>query len=105
MKLITRHDLAKQAANRWSKQYPPDRWPDKQGILKKIINLGKSPSPDDVDKVIGNGSWTRITCTECRNENADSVIHLGEEPDYESMTVYICFDCLDKATSIKKAAV
>jgi len=100
MKLITRQSLANKACERWAEQYPIERWPDRQLVLKKLIELGDNCNPDEVDAIIGNGSWTRTKCDECNNDDGVDVIQLGQEPDYESNTANICKDCLDKGLFI-----
>ena len=100
MKLITRAGLAKAAAARWKQQYCKNgewkRWPDKESVYYKLIALGPNPLANDVDSVIGNGSWTDICCDECC-VHVDSAMRVGEEPDYESSTALICKPCLLKA--------
>lgn len=97
MLLITRKSKANEAAKRWAKQYPPDRWPDKQDILRQLVELGDNCDPDEVDKIIGNSSWTQTKCDECKSDEGVDVVQLGEEPDYESSTATICKSCLRKA--------
>ena len=92
MELITRRERAKNAYTSWIKQYGKG----KSDIAKMLVNLGNSPKPDDVDKIIGNSSWTEVSCSECKKPQ-DSVVIIGEEPDYESYTAYICRSCLIKA--------
>ena len=96
MKLLNRQTLVKDVFEKWMKQYPND----KEGIGKKLKRLGKTPNPDKVDEIIGNDSWTRVKrCSECQIEK-DEVVEIGQEPDYESYTAYICRECLDKAISL-----
>lgn len=56
-------------------------------------------SAEDVNKIIGNGSWTRLLCNEC-NKPADWVIEVGEAPDYESSTARLCRSCAAMAASL-----
>ncbi len=42
---------------------------------------------------------TKCNCNEC-GKNADIVVQLGQEPDYESATANICLDCLKRAVEI-----
>jgi len=101
MKLITRAGLARAAAACWKQQYQngDGSWKydsGKEVIYKKLVALGENPSPNDVDSVIGNGSWTDICCYECC-VHVDSAMRVGEESDYESATALICKPCLLKA--------
>jgi hypothetical protein len=105
MKLITRQTLAAEVAQRWKSRYYNPRdgaWYTYAGgnVAEKyeaLLALGSSPLPEDVDKVIGNDSWTiEPRCHEC-GANGGPVVQLGEEPDYESSTACICPSCLNKA--------
>jgi len=104
MKIIKRIELAASAAGRWSDQYGPnfDTFGalDKKAIHENLLALGENPSVVDVNKTIGNTSWTRATCGECQVEGFDEVIMVGEEPDYESSTACLCKSCLQSALRI-----
>lgn len=97
MKLITRKVLADKASGRWLKTYfRKGEWVygfDKEVIYCNLKALGDNPTPEDVDRVIGNSSWTSIKCDEC-GKYVEEVIQVGEEPDYESCTANICKPCL-----------
>jgi hypothetical protein len=90
----TRHSKAAEAANAWERSYKTDR----DGVAARIRALGSKPDPHAVDAIIGNGSWTRCTCNEC-NRDVYAVVQLGEEPDYESHTAWICRDCIKLAAA------
>lgn len=87
-------------AERWETQYPAERWPEKQAILKKLKALDlKTATREDVSKIIGSDNWVAgSTCDQCKE--AESIIQLGEEPDYESATINICESCLRKAVAL-----
>ena len=96
MELITRNLLARTAALRWKRQYPDDK--KKQPELEA---LGDTPHPDDVDSVIGNGTWTEVPeCNECGGRNLPAVVRVGDEPDYDSQTAWLCLECLRKAVTL-----
>ena len=111
MELITRQTRANQAAQRWHRQYGP-RFPestafgDTEVIYQRLVALGPTPNPDDVDRIIGNDSWTRLgECDEC-DQQKSVLVQVGEEPDYESHTATICVDCLQAALAlVNEAAV
>lgn len=99
MRRITRQGMANDAARRWHEQYHKngDVPGDKGEIYRALVALGPTPNPDNVDRVIGNGSWTSTRiCGECRREGetpqltTDDRFEVGEEPDYESSTAYLC---------------
>jgi hypothetical protein len=102
MKKITRKSRSKEAATNWYKQYRKYNDfenTDKGRIYTELVNLGKNPNPDDVDRIIGNSSWTNCRCSEC-NKYVEEVIQVGEEPDYESHTAYLCLECIEKAYNL-----
>lgn len=104
MRLITKQNLANIAKDRWKAQYYKNgEWytycgDDREITYNNLVALGDNPSPDDVNEVIGNNSWTNITCSECK-ESVDSVVELGEV-GYDTEYVYVCKDCLTKALEL-----
>jgi len=38
-------------------------------------------------------------CYECKNDDR-FIIQIGEDPDWESATTYVCGDCLHKALEL-----
>lgn len=101
MRIITRQETANNVTARWKKQYknPMYASSDKSDILTKLQALEDTPDPDQIDVIIGNKSWTRVTCHECDTE-ISPVIELGQEPNYDSYTACICLSCLTKAIKI-----
>ena len=107
MKIITRQMLADQAAQKWYQQYANSSWwlsSNKRATHEALLALGEHPKPEDVDRVIGNGSWTNLSCHECGNGRVDCVVEVGEPPDYESRTAQLCLDCIDKITALAAEA-
>lgn len=101
MKLMTRQAKAARVAARWNSVYGRyQKSNGEQGILKMLVALGANPKPDEVDRVIGNDSWTSLeNCDECGAESVETV-EIGEEPDYESSTSCVCAGCLRKALAL-----
>jgi len=99
----SRKTLATQAAARWRNTYfvrNGEEWGNtKNGnthpVYIKLLKLGKNPNPDDVDEVIGNESWTRLTCDNC-NKEINEGVWIGEHLDYESRTTMACVKCLQE---------
>lgn len=94
MKIITIRTQIREVAKRWKLQYGRTRT-DIANLLEALDV--ETATAEDVERIIGNGSWVHpIPCDECR-EKHEIVVQLGEEPDYESSTVNICQECLRKA--------
>lgn len=103
MILHTRQSLANSAAQGWEEHYgrlDSRHYSEHQALIPKLHALGPTPDPDDVDALIGNDSWTAPrTCSECQREAA-AVVEIGEPPDYESSTAWICRRCLENALAL-----
>jgi hypothetical protein len=114
MKLTTQRDLIRAVAARWRQQYEPFthdtplfsvRNGYRQAIPKKEIAAmldaidAETATPEDIAAIIGNESWTRLTCDEC-GKDTDAVLTVGQEPDYESHTASLCRSCVERASSI-----
>lgn len=106
MVVTTRKELATLVADRWLSAYCVNgswktvmmpRTADK--THNALVALGPTPDPDTVDATIGNGSWTRLTCYEC-DQIVESVITLGQLPNYDSHTTTVCLDCLKSALDL-----
>ena len=100
MKPITTRDRIRQIRIRWWEKYAPfsNHSKDKLEIYKRLQQLDLNIcSAEDVNNIIGNSSWTRnLICSECE-QDTDWVLRVGEEPDYESRTAYLCKSCVEKA--------
>lgn len=101
-RIETRIGKAQTVPARWKRQYfkpRENRWDnfglDKEGIYYRMLEL-PALEPDAVNAVIGNTSWTECVCSDCQAQ-VEQVIRVGQEPDYESATAYLCADCLRAA--------
>jgi len=106
MSKLTRQDLANNVAESWRKQYEVGNFEWKsirhdgktqsaEVVYNNLVKLGDKPNPDDIDKVIGNKSWTELTCDEC-SESVDEVVLIGRNLSYEKSEAYVCLDCLKR---------
>lgn len=102
--IVTRQMLASQAAKAWQAQYkaPEYRHSDKMSTLVELVALGPTPTPEQVNAVIGNSSWTRLACDQCGKE-VETVIVVGHTPDHESGTALLCITCLEQAYNLAKS--
>jgi len=105
MKIQTRLTLAQEAPKKWARQYSyPSVRPDQHKITEQLAALDSPIDPDQVDAIIGNKSWTEVNrCSEC-GARVDVVVEIGEEPDYESLTAWVCLPCLRAAVALAEAA-
>ena len=111
MKLITIKSQIKEVVKRFRRQYKDfnDNFVLKcsvgdktvKQIYEELLKLDVNKATAfDIEKIMGNTSWTEPqTCDEC-NKKFDIVIQLEEEPDYESSTIIICKSCLEKALKL-----
>jgi len=104
MKIITRQLLADTVPARFKLQYEQYRGSinyrsiDHGEIIDQLAQLVNPINPDEVDKIIGNKSWTSVPiCDECGADGQIAVIQVGQEPDYESNTAHLCRVCLTAA--------
>ena len=101
MKLLTTRTQIQGAAKRWRAVYGQDgneRYGADKAVKARALERldGNTASADEVNEIIGNESWLRITCDEC-GKGVDAAVQVGQEPDYESSTATICFGCLHAA--------
>lgn len=114
MKLITQRQLIQMVAARWRQQYEPfkNETPSfsvrkglaeqrtKRQIAEELDALnGDTATPAEVVAIIGNNSWTRLECDECKNDEVDAVLRVGAKPDYESSPARLCKQCVEKAAA------
>lgn len=108
MKLIKRNtEMARNAAQRFIAQYTKDdqsaytigRWTP---IVEQLREALKKPRLTcyQVDKIIGNTSWTSLHCSECR-ESAETVLIVGRI-GYDLEGAYLCIPCVEKAAEAVK---
>ena len=98
--VITTRKRIPDVAARWKAQYfQRERWMitsmgDTEEVYWKLRDLDTvRATEDDVEDIIGNRSWTRVTCEHC-GLDVEAVVVLGETPDYDSATAHVCEACL-----------
>lgn len=94
-------------AERWKRQYfhPVNGWRQCRGgtgdvTYERLVNLPATATPEDVAAIIGNDKW--CGSEKCRECGRKAAVMLGEGPDYESHTVYICRPCLELALKLAR---
>jgi len=114
MTLTTQRDRIRTVAERWRETYEPftddrPRFSWRTGMVSPPLNTRQiaeqldaldpeTATDEEVNVIIGNDSWTRLTCDEC-DEDVDAVLTVGEEPDHESHTASLCRTCVGRIFS------
>ena len=106
--LLTRADKIKGVVDRWELQYYINNrgiWMTSQhmklqpeGKWEKLKELPENAKREDVEKIIGNKSWTEIDCDICRKDVESALIFTGED----NHTRTICEKCLKKGMKLFK---
>jgi len=107
MNILTKQDKANKVAERWKKAYYStlqgkwvyDHYKDKEAIYTKLLDLGDTPSPTDIDAAIGNSSWTRLTCDCCEAE-VDTVVQFKAIAHDEYGDTELCKECVTKIAKL-----
>ena len=119
MKLITQRDQIRTVAARWKEQYYHQRFhpltnrlvshwsttyshDSTEAIYNKLAALdGETATAADIDAIVGNNSWSSVGyhCSECDTQPTDAILQIGEEPDYDSATAFLCRDCAAKVAN------
>lgn len=106
MKTITRRDVIRNVLKSARRTYDNEYWIDRvlatgetpRAMISRLEGLDlETCSIEDVDKAWGRGSWNSMPfCSECKTRDQDVTYQIGEEPDYESRTAFLCADCMRK---------
>lgn len=101
-------DVLANAKARWHasySKYPPSYVPpftNGKALAQFADLLDATTTPDEFDALIGNVSWTQERCAICGKDTREW-LRVGEEPDYESQTIWLCLDCAERIGDIAKA--
>jgi hypothetical protein len=96
---MTRALKAGLVAEKWEEQYRSYmKDPAKAASLphnpfdtyRELLALGPTPNPDAVDEIIGNNSWTHLTCEVCSTQVDEWTHFNGSDEDALS----ICTRCI-----------
>lgn len=90
MTVLTKRQVIESVAKRWREQYNEDYRARSKDILINLEKLNlKTCSAKDIDKIIGNDSWTTLTCDLC--EKKVSAVFCFERYDSH---IGACKNCL-----------
>jgi hypothetical protein len=99
---LTKRDVILDVANRWLRQYDArikrgeEQWTETH---RRLLGLDlATATPEDVQAVIGNASWTRMECEVCDAEVEELVLFDGKARDEYGRT-QICRGCAEKILS------
>lgn len=119
VKLLTKQEVLNQVAERWKAQYrhkkmvivddklgpdkdwmttqmyPRKMYPRTEKIYEQLIELPLYPTEEQINEIIGNNEWTKMTCAYCR-KSVDKLLLIDTEPSQ----VNFCEKCLRKAVMI-----
>lgn len=106
---ITRRGEIRTVATRWRAQYPSGtrlaRGESADAIFRRLADLdSERATRDEVDAIIGNHSWTAITCDGC-SRDVEAAVQVGQMPDYDSATATLCVECLRAALQLLQEEV
>lgn len=100
MKVLTKRELINNVAVAFENQFgahPKNlRWQKTRDQLR-ALKLSKA-SAKDVERIIGNRSWTEMRCVECGKE-CNEAMQLGSE----NSPTFVCIKCLEHAHSELRA--
>lgn len=104
MELMTQRDRIRTIVERWEYAYKGGIsvkfGQDKADILDRLKKLDlETADAKTVNEIIGNNKWTTAKCSECAGIVSD-VVMVGENPDWESNTAYLCQKCAKRALSL-----
>src|SRR5580698_8473879 len=106
--VFTERGMIRTVAARWHAQYDnhPIYGRDKQHISVALDALDvEAASAEDVEAIMGNRSWTRLSCNNCGASDLKCAVQVGEVADYESATAVLCLNCADEAyRELRRAA-
>lgn len=113
MKTITTIDLIRGVAEKWRRQYAPfdethvvlfsarhghTELRPKRVIYEELLALDpETATAEDVNRIIGNDTWTSPVCEECGSITDAVVVVEGEDAN-----VSLCFPCVEKAHTLMK---
>jgi len=100
MIVFLKKDLIKNICKKWKAQYPTD----KKDITDQLERLNPK-TEDGITAIIGNDSWTKNVCDECKKD-MDALLYVCEDYDDDySHYVLVCVNCLRKGEKMIKTAI
>jgi hypothetical protein len=95
MRHITAKTQAATVPQRWRMQYERNRFGDEKAHITKALDELKRRTPEAINRIIGNDSWTTFLCRECDTSRTD-----GVEFGRDESTSIVCRDCIRAASAL-----
>lgn len=93
-RVTTLRDKIREVSKSWNAQYKNNSDPEKVEICRRLSALDlEVVDPKVINDIIGNNSWTRFECDECK-EDQTVLRECGQISTYERNTLMLCLDCL-----------
>ena len=103
MKLHTTRTKIRGVAEAWREQYRDYRAGDvagKAAIGAALAALDpEKATAADVERIVGNTSWTALTCDACQVD-VPAAVEIIEDSEYEGPHALLCSRCLRAALSL-----
>lgn len=104
MEIMNERFQIKQAIKNWIGMYGLEETygADKRGrqVGKELMALDQeTATTSEVTEIIGVSWVYKKECGECGEKTWD-IVEIGEIPNYESQTAYLCLNCLKKAVRL-----
>lgn len=98
-KIINLQDHINNVGIRFKIQYKNDK--EKIKIGEQIDLMTNPKSKEEIDKLIGNSSWTTIRCYVCK-ESVDKLIGIYSSTfeEFDDNYIHICKKCINKAKKL-----
>lgn len=98
--LTHRQEVIDSAVERFERQYGDVRYLMHSAKVGPLKALKKDETyADEIDRIIGNDSWTKIECDEC-GERVETVANLGTDHEWGGPAASVCEECLSKALNM-----
>lgn len=90
-------EVIKSVPDRWKAQYDGTKWERHRKITDELQALKATEfTATDVERIIGNASWTTLKCDECHYDE-DVLCSIGTDSEWGGPAGYYCGRCLREA--------
>ncbi len=99
---VTVRDKIRTVAARWKEQYKRHTdMPRMTAIGDRLAELdAEACTAKDVNDIIGNTSWTDLSCHGCGFHGLQETVTVGDEEDYDNCYARLCRQCVVAALEL-----